>query len=112
MRRALLLASLLFAPALHAAVQGGTPVALVTAEKQNQLVAVELPSGKVLRRLTLPADPENVDARPGVGTAVVVSARAGAVTLVSVSALRIVKVLRGLGSPHIVAIDPLAVGPT
>ena len=69
-------------------------------------MAVELPSGKVLRRLTLPADPENVDARPGVGTAVVVSARAGAATLVSVSTLRVVKVLHGFGSPHIAAIDP------
>jgi len=80
---------------------GGSPVALVTAETQNQLLAVELPSGHVLRRLPMPADPENV-AVVGTTRAVVVSPRAGAVTIVSTPSLRIVRVLRGFVSPHIV----------
>jgi len=80
---------------------GGSPVALVTAETQNQLLAVELPSGHLLRRLPMPADPENV-AVVGTTRAVVVSPRAGAVTIVSTPSLRIVRVLRGFVSPHIV----------
>lgn len=105
MKRVLLLLAILAVPAgSHAARQGGRPVALVTAETQNELIAVELPSGRVLRRLHMPADPQNVEA--GSRTAVVVSTRAGAVTLVDVFALRIRKVLRGFASPHIAALSP------
>jgi streptogramin lyase len=81
---------------------GGSPVALVTAETQNRLLAIELPSGHVLKRLPMPADPENV-AVVGAHYAVVVSPRAGAVTVVSTPPLRVVRVLRGFTSPHIVA---------
>jgi streptogramin lyase len=81
---------------------GGSPVALVTAETQNQLLAIALPSGKVLRRLRMPTDPENVAAVGG-RYAVVVSPRAGAVTFISTPSLRIVRVLRGFSDPHIVA---------
>ncbi|MDX6507781.1 MAG: hypothetical protein QOG06_2425 [Gaiellaceae bacterium] len=104
MRRALLLVAVLVVPASNAARLGGRPVALVTAETQNRLVAVDLPSGHVLRRLAMPADPQNVvtDA----SYAVVVSARAGAVTIVGTQRLRVLKVLRGFGSPHIAAIVP------
>lgn len=81
---------------------GGSPVALVTAETQNRLLAVALPSGKVLRRLRMPTDPENV-AVVGAKHVVVVSPRAGAVTVLSTPSLRIVRVLRGLSDPHVVA---------
>jgi DNA-binding beta-propeller fold protein YncE len=81
---------------------GGSPVALVTAETQNALLAVALPSGHVLKRLPMPADPENV-AVVGAKGALVVSPRAGAVTIVSTPSLRVVRVLRGFVSPHIVA---------
>jgi hypothetical protein len=110
-KRAVVLLAILAVPAAsHAARLGGAPVALVTAETQNRLVAVELPTGRILRRLAMPADPENVEVDPGFGlgpaTAVVVSARAGAVTLVDGRRLRVVKVLRGFGSPHIPLIVP------
>jgi DNA-binding beta-propeller fold protein YncE len=105
MKRVLLLLAILALPAgSHAARQGGEPVALVTAETQNQLIAVDLPSGKILRRLPMPADPQNVEAGPR--TAVVVSTRAGAVTLVNVFTLRIRKTIRGFASPHIAALSP------
>jgi DNA-binding beta-propeller fold protein YncE len=81
---------------------GGSPVALVTAETQNRLLAIALPSGKVLRRLRMPADPENV-AVVGAGHAVVVSPRAGAVTVLSTPSLRVVRILRGFSDPHVVA---------
>ena len=80
---------------------GGSPVALVTAETQNALLAIELPSGHVLKRLPMPADPENV-AVVGTKWAVVVSPRAGAVTIVSTPSLQVVRVLRGFVNPHIV----------
>jgi DNA-binding beta-propeller fold protein YncE len=104
-KRALLLLALLALPASsHAAPQGGSPVALVTAETQNKLIAVALPSGHVIRWFRMPADPQNVETNGNY--AVVVSPRAGAVTLVGVRRLRVLKVLRGFGSPHIVLIVP------
>ena len=79
-------------------------MALVTAEQQNALLAVELPSAKVLRRTRLPADPQNVAI--GRDTAVVVSPRSHAVTLLNWKTLRVLKVIRSFAAPHIVAIGP------
>jgi DNA-binding beta-propeller fold protein YncE len=103
-KRLLLLLFVLLVPASPAAGRGGSPVALVTAESQNQLIAFDLESWHVLRRLHMPADPQNVEANQR--DAVVVSTRAGAVTLVDVQRLRVRKVLRGLALPHIVALSP------
>ncbi|MGE5434996.1 MAG: hypothetical protein ACM3S3_09460, partial [Candidatus Doudnabacteria bacterium] len=76
-----LAAAALIAPASQARTEGGgTPVALVTAETMNELLAISLPDGRVLKRLRMPADPENVEASDR--TAVVVSTRGAAVTLV------------------------------
>jgi DNA-binding beta-propeller fold protein YncE len=79
---------------------GGSAVALVTAETQDALLAISLPDGHVLKRLRMPADPENV-AEVGSKWAVVVSPRAGAVTVVSLPSLRVVRVLRGFVNPHL-----------
>ena len=79
---------------------GGSPVALVTAETQNALLAISLPDGRVLKRLRMPDDPENV-AVVGFKWAVVISPRAGAVTVVSLPSVRVVRVLRGFVSPHL-----------
>jgi YVTN family beta-propeller protein len=81
---------------------GGTPIALVTAEQQNKLFAIELPSGKKLRRATLPADPQNVAV--GLKVAVVVSTKAHAATLLDRNTLRVLKVIRAFAVPHIVTI--------
>lgn len=81
-------------------------MALVTAETLNQLIAVELPSGRVLRRIALPEDPQNVEAQPGLRIAVVVSVRAGVVSLVDTQRLRVVRRLGGFRSPHIAALTP------
>jgi DNA-binding beta-propeller fold protein YncE len=105
MKRVLLLLAILAVPAAsQAAEQGGEPVALVTAETQDQLIAVDLPSGRVLRRLHMPADPQNVVTNATY--ALVVSARGGAVTLVGTRRLRVLKILRGFGSPHIALFVP------
>ena len=95
-----LAAAALLATASQARTEGGgAPVALVTAETMNELLAISLPDGRVLKRLRMPADPENVEASDR--TAVVVSTRGEAVTLIDLRRLRVVKVLRGFGSPHI-----------
>ena len=110
--RRLLLAIVVFAATaaiaaggLTAARTGGRPVALVTAETENTLLAISLDDGRVLRRVALPDDPENVVAGVGV-TAVVVSARGHAVTLLDWRSLKVLTVLRDFGSPHLVAIAP------
>jgi DNA-binding beta-propeller fold protein YncE len=93
------------AGSLAAARAGGTPVALVTAETENALLAVSLPEGRVLRRVALPADPENVVADVG-RTVVVVSARGHAVSLLDWRSLRVVKVFSHFGGPHLAVIAP------
>jgi hypothetical protein len=93
----------LLVPASQARLSGGKVYALVTAETLNELIVVE--SGRVVKRLPMPAEPQNVEAFPN-QTAVVVSTRAGAVTLVDTLRLRVRRVLRGFGSPHIAAYSP------
>jgi streptogramin lyase len=99
-KRALLLLAILVVPASsHEAGQAGRLAALVTSETQDRLIAVELPPGKILRRLPMPADPENVEA--GARVAVVVSPAAGAITLVDLQRLRVRRIVHGFGAPHI-----------
>jgi DNA-binding beta-propeller fold protein YncE len=80
------------------------PEALVTAESDNRLLVVDLRSGRVMRRVPLPAGPEYVAPKPGF--AVVVSTGAGAVTLLDGDPLRVARMLRGFRSPHLTAISP------
>jgi DNA-binding beta-propeller fold protein YncE len=84
---------------------GGSPVALVTAETQNALLAISLPSGALVRRIPLPADPENVVLDPA-RKVVVVSTRGHAVTILSARTLRVLKVLRAFTRPHLAALSP------
>ena len=98
-----MLALLVLAPSAAGRSETST-VAIVTAEQQSQVVAVELPSGTVRRRVTVPRDPENVAI--GLDKVVVASPDAGAVTLLDLH-LKKLEVLRGFGAPHIVALDPL-----
>jgi DNA-binding beta-propeller fold protein YncE len=84
-------------------VSGGVPVALVTAEGENEVLAVSLPGGKVLRRVRVP-DPQAIAAAP-TGPAVVASPE-GAVTLLDRRSLRVLAVLRDFRSPQIAAITP------
>src|SRR5205823_2350568 len=67
-------------------------------------LAADLTSGRVVRRWSLPADPENVEAYAG--QAAVVSTKAGAVTLLDTRTLKVERVIRGLGAPHIAAFSP------
>jgi DNA-binding beta-propeller fold protein YncE len=102
----LLLAILAMPAASQAARQGGEPVALITAEAQNQLLAVDLASGTVVRRLRMPSDPQNVETTRANDAAAVVSTRAGAVTLLALPRLRVRRILDCFSSPHIAAFSP------
>ena len=82
---------------------GGTPVALVTAGSENEVLAVSLPGGKVLKRVHL-SDPESIAADPS-GQAAVVSPE-GTVTLLDWRSLRVLAVIRGFRSPQIAASTP------
>jgi DNA-binding beta-propeller fold protein YncE len=93
------------ANSLTAARDGGMPVALVTTETENALLAVSLDNGHILRRVALPADPENVVAVVGV-TVVVVSARGHAVSLLDWRSLKLIKVFHEFGAPHLAAVAP------
>jgi DNA-binding beta-propeller fold protein YncE len=81
------------------------PVALVTAETENALLAVSLQDGRVIKRVPLPADPQNIEVGNG-GTAVLMSTEAGAVTLLDWRSLKVIKILRGFRAPHIAAKGP------
>lgn len=82
------------------------PVALVTAETQNTLLAISLRSGRVLRKAALPFDPENVEVDPAGGPAVVVSTSAGKVSLLDPRSLLVRATFSRFRQPHIAARSP------
>src|SRR5436309_8494529 len=100
-RAVLALAQSLPKPTFHAA---SRPIALVTVESENRLLAVDATTGHVVRWWTLPADPEKVEAYAGEAAAV--STQTGAVTLINTDTLKVIRVIHGLGSPHIAAFAP------
>jgi DNA-binding beta-propeller fold protein YncE len=83
----------------------GRPVALVTAETTNEVIAVSLGphGGRVLRRVHL-VDPLMIAAAPH-GSAVVVNPH-GAVTLLAWHSLRPIKVFHDFRSPRVASIAP------
>ena len=102
-RRAFLAAAAagLAAPKAFAARLGGTPVALVTADLEAQLVALELPGLRRLRVIPTMPLPRAIEQVGNV--AVVAHSEVGVVTLVDGATLRVTKVLRGFGEPRYVA---------
>ena len=102
----LALALPLGATAARAAPSGGTPVAFVSAEHDDRLVAVAVGSGRVLARIPVGDGPHNVAAGRGLRYVLVTSPPAGVVTLVDAFTRRVVNVYRGLRSPHDVEFAP------
>lgn len=88
--------------------------ALVTAETENRLLVVDLPSGRVVRRIALPPDPEDVAAAPPDWGqrrfAVVSSPAARQVSLLEGATFRPVKTFGGFAAPHIVELWPVVGG--
>lgn len=82
------------------ALAGGSPVAYVSAEGEDRLVAVQPITGQILARLRVPDGPHNVAASSDRHWVLVTSPPAGAVTIVDARTLRVVRTLRGLSGPH------------
>jgi hypothetical protein len=94
-------AALAIAPEALARTAGGTPVALVTADLESAVVAVELSSGKTIRRIATAPGPRSIEA---VGqTAVVAHTEHGQLTLIDAPRLRVRTVLHGLEEPRYTA---------
>jgi hypothetical protein len=97
-------AALVAAPRALAQLASGIEVALVTADEEGRLVAVELPGGRVRRYVHTLPKPRSIEA---VGPmAVVAHSELGAVTLVRASTLAVEHVLRGFGEPRYTAGHP------
>ncbi len=78
---------------------------LVTDPPEDRLLVVVLPQLRVLRRMTVPGEPEYAETM-GPDGAAVVSARSGTVTLLSGPRWHTARVLDGLVAPHIPALAP------
>jgi hypothetical protein len=97
-------ASLALAPRALASLGSGRQIALVTADLESRLVAVDLRTGRVLRHVPTLAKPRSIEA---VGTrAVVAHSEIGAVTILRNSTLTPTHVLRGFGEPRYTAAHP------
>ena len=93
-------AALAFTP--RALAEASRRVALVTADEESRLVAVDLASGRVLRHVPTLAYPRSIET---VGDAAVVAhSELGAVSIVR--DLAVVHVLRGFGEPRYTAAHP------
>ena len=77
--------------------------ALVTAPQQDEVVEVDVPSGRIVRRLAVPGEPEYAATCCGpTGEVAIASPGNGTVTLAGAGTLRPERVLRGFGAPHII----------
>ena len=103
-RRAFLAASaaLPFAPAAWARLGGGTPLALVTADLESHVVAVDAARGRVVRHIATEPGPRSIETIGG-ATAVVAHTTGGAVSLLD--ATRVHAVVRGFTAPRYTAAD-------
>jgi hypothetical protein len=80
---------------------GGTPTALVTADLESHVVAVDVMSGRVVREIPTLADPRSIEA---VGNlAVVGHTEQGAVSIVDGAKLRVRRVLDRFAEPRYTA---------
>jgi hypothetical protein len=97
-------ASLVVAPRALARISSGLEVALVTADLESRLVAVELAGGRVRRYVRTLPKPRSIEAVGPV--AVVAHSEIGALTLVRGSTLAVEHVLHGFGEPRYTAGHP------
>ena len=94
-------AALAVAPEAFARTVGGTPVALVTADLESHVVAINLATGRPLREIPTLPGPRSIEQ---VGqTAVVAHTAHGAVSLIDGTRLRVRTVLRDFREPRYTA---------
>ncbi len=103
-RRAFLLASASLVAAPRAFALTTIEVALVTADLEARLVAVEFATGQVLRHIPTLPKPRSIETVAHM--AVVAHSEIGAISLVHAPTLRVAHVLRGFGEPRYTAAHP------
>jgi hypothetical protein len=91
------------APALARGL-GGTPLALVTADLEAGVVAVELSNGRIHRRIETPADPRSIETI-GQTSALVTHLASGRLTLID-ERLRVHDIAGRLAEPRYAAVSP------
>jgi DNA-binding beta-propeller fold protein YncE len=108
-RRELLLAAaaLSLAPAeALAAPTAGRPLALVTADLESHVVAFDLHSQQVVRRIETLSGPKSIEAVRGGAMALAAHTVLGAISLIDVETLRVRAVLHGFDEPRYTAAAP------
>jgi DNA-binding beta-propeller fold protein YncE len=96
-----------FCPDALARRLGGPTVALVTADREASILAVDLATGRVLRRIRTLTEPRSIET-VGPATAVVAHTTRGAVSIVDTSNLEVRRVLSGFAEPRYTAAHPTA----
>lgn len=96
--------ALMLTPEGFARSLGGTPVALVTADLESRVVAVELKTGRRLATIRTLPGPRSIQAVGNV--AVVAHTGEGALTIVDGGTLSVRRVLRGFSEPRYAAGSP------
>jgi DNA-binding beta-propeller fold protein YncE len=88
-----------------AAAAGGATVALVTADLESHVVAVDLSTGRVAKRIRTASGPRSVESSL-YGKVVVGHVPAGVVTIVDAATLSVRAVLHGFDEPRYTAMHP------
>jgi hypothetical protein len=104
-RREFLLGAAALAVAPDARLGGGMPLALVTADLEAAIVAVDLDSGRVHRRLRCPAWPRSIEA-VGDRLALVAHTELGRLSLLDVRGWELARVSGRLAEPRYAAAHP------
>jgi DNA-binding beta-propeller fold protein YncE len=93
------------APALARALDG-TPLALVTADKESRLVAFDLAAGRIHGYIETLPGPKSIETVGNGTLALVAHTAIGAISLVDVATLRVRDVLHGFVEPRYTAAGP------
>ena len=96
---------LAFAPRLAAALRGGSPLALVTADREAHVVAVALLTGRVVKRIPTATGPRSIESWQRT-TAVVAHTEFGVVSLLDGVTLTVRRVVKGFEQPRYTAVRP------
>ena len=84
---------------------GGTPLALVTADLEAAIVAIDLSTGRVHRRLATPEGPRSIESS-GDGAALVAHTESGRMSVVEARTLKVFPVGGAFAEPRYAAIEP------
>lgn len=104
-RSATVAAALAIAPEALARSVGGTPVALVTADREAHVVVVDLFRSRVIGRIPTLSGPRSIETILG-SSALVAHTTEGAVSLLDPTAMTVKYVIRGFGEPRYTAVHP------